>query len=167
MTALQTRLPAFLWNALQDTFYEQDVAFLRALAPHIQVPLPELKRTLLGARGQLTTIQVSTADAWWETELCPLRHRDATGVWRQCGHRREASGFCRKHRDFWAATEALKHKDDPWFQNVVHRMPCRFEGAVVWVAPDGTVIRQDDTAIEGLYIDMKTGIADLTPCRHR
>lgn len=163
MTSLQTRIPSFLWNALQDTFYEQDVAFLRALAPHIQVPLPELKRTLLGARGQLTTIQVSAADAWWETELCPLRCRDTAGVWRQCGCRREASGFCRKHRDFWCPSDDLKHKDDPWFQNVVKRMPCRFEGHIVWVAPDGSVIRQDGTPFEGLHINLETGMADLTP----
>ncbi len=162
MTAVQSRIPSFLWDALQDTFYEQDVAFLRAIAPHIQVPFAELKRTLLGARGQLTTVQVSQADAWWETELCPLRCRDTRGVWRQCGNYREATGFCRKHRNFWEGTDVLKHKDDPWFQNVCCRIPCKFEGERVWVAKDGSVLREDGRLLPGVEIDAETGIATLT-----
>lgn len=159
--AIQTRIPAFLWDALQDVFYEQDVAFLKMLAPHIQVPLSELKRTLLGTRGQATTIHVGNSDAWWETELCPLRCRDARGVWRQCGYHREASGFCRKHRNFWQATADLKHKDDPWFQNVCQRTPARYEGEVVWVAKDGSVMRADGRPILGLTICTKSGIATI------
>jgi hypothetical protein len=159
MNSVQTRIPSYLWNALQDVFYEQDVAFLRALAPHIQVPLPELKRTLLGARGQLTTIQVGATDAWWETELCPMRCRDTKGIWRQCGEYREASGFCMKHRGFWDPTADLKHKDDPWFQNVMRRVPCRYEGNIVWVANDGSVLHQDGTAITHIHICIITGIA--------
>lgn len=162
MHTLQTRIPSFLWNVLQDAFYEQDVAFLRVIAPHIQVPLPELKRTLLGARGQLTTIHVGNADAWWETELCPLRCRDHHGIWRQCGHQREATGFCRKHVTFFEGTADLKHKDDSWFQNVTRRVPCRYEEEIVWVADDGSVLQEDGTIVPHLHICSKTGIATLS-----
>jgi hypothetical protein len=161
MNTVQTRIPAFLWDALKDVFYEQDVAFLKALAPHIQVPLAELKRTLLGARGQLTTIHVGNTDAWWETELCPLRVRDGRGIWRQCGQYCEATGFCRKHRHFWQATADLKHKDDPWFQKVCRRVPVRYEGEIVWVAEDGSVLREDGRVIKGIGICAKTGIATI------
>ena len=161
MNTVQTRIPSFLWNALQDAFYEQDVAFLRAIAPHIQVPLPELKRTLLGARGQLTTIHVGDTDAWWETQLCPLRYRDPHGVWRQCGHRCEATGFCRKHVAFYEGTADLKHKDDSWFHIIKRRVPRRYEEEVVWVAEDGSVLRHDGTAIPNLHICLKTNIASL------
>ena len=158
--ALQTRIPAFLWDALQDTFYEQDVAFLRALAPHVQVPLAELKRTLLGARGAATTIHVGSADAWWETALCPLRCRDSKGLWKQCGRRREGGGFCWNHRHFWEGSADLKHKDDPWFQNVPRRTPWRYEGEIVWVGPDGDALKEDGTPVVGIRIRGGVAIAD-------
>jgi hypothetical protein len=163
MNDIQTRIPAFLWEALQQTFYEQDVAFLKTLAPHIQVPLPELKRTLFGARGQLTTLQVGSTDAWWETQLCPMRCRDDKGIWRQCGAYREAAGFCRKHRNFWEASAILKHKDDPWFQNVCRRVPWRYDGEVVWVSPTGDVYGEDGDLVLGVQICPDTGVARLIP----
>jgi hypothetical protein len=161
MNELQTRIPAFLWEALQQTFYEQDVAFLKALAPHIQVPVAELRRTLFGARGQLTTIHVGDSDAWWETQLCPLRCRDEKGIWRQCGTYREAGGFCRKHRDFWEPTDNLKHKDDPWFQNVCRRTPWRYEGEIVWVSCAGDAITEEGEPVLGVRICPESGIATL------
>ena len=157
---IQTRLPAHLWESLQDVFYEQDVAFLRAIAPHIQVPFAELKRTLLGARGQLTTVQIADSEAWWERSLCPLRHRDAQGIWRQCGAYREAGGFCRKHRDFWNPSADLKHKDDPWFQNLPKRVPWRYEGRIVWVDESG-VFEEDGKPVLGVRICTKTGVATV------
>jgi hypothetical protein len=171
MNELQTRIPAFLWEALQQTFYEQDLAFLRSLAPHIPVPLQELKRTLFGARGQLTTIHVGNTDAWWETQLCPLRCRHATptgvseprsdnaGIWRPCGAYREGGGFCWKHRDFWEGTADLKHKDDPWFQQVCRRTPWRYQGEVLWVSPAGDCIREDGEPVLGIRICPTSGVA--------
>jgi hypothetical protein len=159
MSTLQTRIPAFLWNALQDVFYEQDVAFLKALAPHVGVSLPELKRSILGARGALTTIHVGNTDAWWETQLCPLMCRDEAGIWRQCGHYREGTGFCRTHHNFWQPSATLKHRDDPWFQKVVRRVPWRYEDAVVWVSPAGDAIYEDGSALEGVLICPQSGIA--------
>jgi hypothetical protein len=153
---VQTRIPSFLWSALQDVFYEQDVAFLKTLAPHIGVPLAELRRTLLGARGQLTTIHVGNTDSWWETEHCPLRIRNSRGVWRCCGHYREGHGFCREHRDFWEPSSTLKHKDDPWFAQVTHRTPWRYNGEIVWVSTAGDAIRENGTPIEGIRI--KNGV---------
>lgn len=157
-TTLQTRIPSFLWTALQDVFYEQDVAFLRALSPHIQVPLQELKRTLLGTRGVVTTLQVGQTDAWWETEFCPLRIRDASGIWRQCGHYREGTGFCRTHRDFWEGTTDLKHKDDPWFQTVNQRVPWRYQDELVWVSKDGDVIHGDGRPFPEIRICPTSGV---------
>ncbi len=125
---------------------------MRALAPHVQVPLAELKRTLLGARGQSTTIHVGSTDAWWETTLCPLRACDSRGIWRQCGHYREGAGFCHQHRHFWEGTADLKHKDDPWFQNLSRRVPWRYEGEVLWVGPAGDVIHEDGRPVPGLTI---------------
>ena len=155
---IQTRLPPFLWDTLQDVFYEQDAAFLRALAPHVGVPAPELRRTLLGTRGQMTTVHVGNTEAWWETELCPLRCRDAQGIWRQCGHYREGTGFCRKHRDFWEGTADLRHKNDPWFQQVAQRTPWRYKGEVFWVSTAGDAIREDGSPVEGIHVCVKTGI---------
>lgn len=160
---VQTRIPSFLWNALQDVFYEQDVAFLKTLAPHAGVPLAELKRTLLGTRGQLTTIHVGNTDTWWETELCPLRRRDCRGIWRNCGHYREEHGFCKHHRDFWESTPILKHKDDPWFQQVAHRSPWRYHDEIIWVSTAGDAIRENGDTVEGVRI-IKGILIQEEPC---
>jgi hypothetical protein len=159
MSILQTRIPAFLWNALQDVFYEQDVTFLKSLAPHIGIPINELKRTILGTRGAMTTIHVGNTDAWWETQLCPLMCRDGAGIWRQCGRYREGMGFCRLHQDFWEPTATLKHRDDPWFQRIIRRVPWRYEGEIVWVSTMGDAIYEDGTPLEGVLICPQSGIA--------
>jgi hypothetical protein len=151
-----TRIPAYLWESLQDAFYEHDQSFLRILAPHVKVSYADLKRTLLGARGQLMNIQIADSDKWWEGELCPLRLRTSTGVWKACGHPREAHGVCRHHSGFTPRID-LKHKDDPWFANIVKRVPWRYDGEIVWVAEDMSVINESGQVLP-LHICPNSGI---------
>lgn len=151
-----TRIPAYLWESLQDAFYEHDQSFLRVLAPHVKVPYAELKRTLLGARGQLMNIQIADSDQWWEGELCPLRIRTSTGIWKPCGHSREAHGVCRTHVGYTPQID-LKHKDDPWFLTVAKRKPWRYLEDVVWVAEDASVINEEGYPLP-IQICPKTGI---------
>ena len=150
-----TRIPAHLWESLQDAFYEHDQSFLRILAPHVKVSYADLKRTLLGARGQLMNIQIADSDKWWEAELCPLRIRTPAGIWKSCGHSREAHGVCRHHVGFTPRID-LKHKDDPWFQTVTQRKPWKYQREIVWVAEDGSVINEQGDTLP-LQICPKTG----------
>ncbi len=155
-TGIPTRIPAYLWESLQDAFYEHDQSFLRILAPHIKVPFADLKRTLLGARGQLVSLSIADSDAWWEGELCPLRVRTPAGIWKSCGFTREAHGVCRHHARFVPGID-LKHKDDPWFATIAKRVPWKYQGELVWVAEDQTVINELGHRLP-IHICPKTGI---------
>jgi hypothetical protein len=156
-----TRIPAFLWDALQDVLYEQDHEFLRMVAPHIGVSLSELKRTLLGARGQRTTVAIADTALWWEGELCPMRDLCVeTGVWKSCGRFREAHGLCGDHRCYATAKSTAsatakaataKHKHDPYFAGLIQRTPWRYNGDIVWVGPDD-VLDAEGRLIPGLQI---------------
>ena len=148
---VQTRIPLHLWDALKDTFYEHDQQFLRDVAPLLNVSVAELKQKILGARGALTNICVLANDeAWWERELCPLYVRGGTegkegsGVWRRCGHPREAHGVCSRHQ-FW---ETLKDPNVRRYADIRAKVGCvrravRWEGRVVWVGPTGDVYCSD------------------------
>jgi hypothetical protein len=161
MEPVQTRLPAFLWDALQDVFYEHDVQFLRDVAPLVGVSVTELKKTILGTMGQRQTVMVSKqgGDAWWEGQLCPLRVRnEETAHWRPCGHFREAHGFCSEHRTYKQPTSSLRHREDPEFQSLASRKPVRWNDSTVWVDAEGWAVDGEGRAVEGLQICPLSGI---------
>lgn len=167
MEPIQTRLPAFLWESLQDVFYEQDVRFLRDIAPLVGVSVAELKKAVLGTMGQRQTIMVSKqgGDAWWEGQLCPLLVRnDETAHWCPCGHFREAHGFCSTHKQFRTPTSSLRHRDDPFIRRLASRKPVRWNETVVWVNKEGWAVDGEGRPVEGLQICPQSGILLQRPC---
>lgn len=161
MEPIQTRLPSFLWESLQDVFYEHDAQFLRDVAPLVGVSVTELKKTILGTMGQRQTIMVSKqgGDAWWEGQLCPLLVRnDATGHWCPCGHFREAHGFCSTHRNFRTPTPSLRHREDLCFRGMTSRKPVRWNETVVWIDKDGYAVDGEGHLVKGLQICPTSGI---------
>ncbi len=160
MEPIQTRIPAFLWDSLQNVFYQQDYEFLRQVSYLIKVPIPELKRTILGTKGVLTTVQVAKENTWWENQKCPLRVRSPQGLWKQCCNFREAHGFCGDHKGWTEkkATRSLKHVNDPYFQTLKRRKPFEYEGDIVWVSEEGDVVDNKGAPISGIRINVDAGI---------
>ena len=157
MESIQTRLPAYLWESLQDVFYEWDHAFLQDIAPLVGVSAAELRRTILGgSRGLQTRVIAARTDRWWEGELCPLRVRLPSGVWKGCGGLRESHGACCAHQG-WKPSDTLKHRDDAYFERLQSRKPFRYDGTIVWVAEDGSVVNDQGRRLRRLRIDPKTG----------
>lgn len=158
-TTIQTRIPAFLWDSLQDVFYQHDHEFLRQLSFLLRVPLPELKRTLVGARGAATHVVVAKQDAWWEGQTCPLRCRTDYGLWRGCGNLREVHGVCGTHKG-WRASATLKHRDDPYFQGLVKRKPFHWESEsrTIWVSEQGDAVDELGQPIPSIRVFLDIGM---------
>jgi hypothetical protein len=55
----------------------------------------------------------------------------------------------------------LKHKDDTWFVLVARRVPWRYQGEIVWVAENSSVINEEGTVLP-IQICPTSGI--LTCC---
>lgn len=163
MDSVQTRLPAFLWESLQNVMYEHDYEFLRQVSYLIKVPVADLKRTILGSKGTPTTIVVSKDNTWWEGQRCPLRVRSPKGLWKQCPHLRESHGLCGEHKGWTRSksTADLKHKDDPHFQTLKRRRPFQLEGDIVWVSEDGDAVDSEGEPLEGLKILLDIGMVFL------
>lgn len=158
----QTRIPVFLWEALKDTFNEHDQQFLRDVAPFVGVSVAELRKTIFGLRNPLTTVAVNTHAAWWEGTHCPVRIKTDQGIWRLCGEFREAHGYCCRHRGF-RPTRLSRRVDDPFFSNISKRVPRKWNGEVVWVGPDNSVIDGEGQILEGLHICYTSGVLLAMP----
>lgn len=157
MDCIQTRIPTFLWDSLQHVFYAHDYEFLRQVSYLIKVPVPELKRTLLGSKGTPTNVFVSRDTLWWEGQKCPLRIRTAHGLWKQCPNVCESQGVCGDHKG-WNPSSTLKRKDDPYFRTLQKRKPFEWEGEIVWVSEAGDAVDHEGVPIPDIQILLQPGI---------
>lgn len=163
METIQTRIPAFLWDSLQNIFYQHDYEFLRQVSFLTKVPIADLKRTILGSKGAPTSIVVAKENTWWENQKCPLRIRSSKGLWKQCCNLREAHGFCGDHKGWRAGRcPTQRHIQDPYFQTIKHRKPFEYEGDVIWVGPDGDAVDSTGAPISSIRINLEAGI--ILPC---
>ena len=157
------RLPAALWESIQDVCYRLDVKFVEDVSRILGIPALELKRRVLGVRGIPTVITVESG-AWWTTEQCPVMEKYGS-VWRRCCSRIEPAGYCWAHKHFKQGP-TRKCFDDEIFKTMAVRKAVRFNGAVYWVSEKGDAVdmrglptslhfdlargtvRDDDTKIE-------------------
>ncbi len=162
---IQTRIPAFLWESLQDTLYQHDYQFLRDISPILGIPLADLKRTVLGTRGVKTTVAVlGQSDQWWEGQMCSYWVKSPLGVWKPCGEFREAHGGCCQHKHVPKSSSLhIRHREDPYLKTLPRLLPKKWKGEVVWVSPSNEVFYEDGTPILGFTICSTSGIVLSLP----
>lgn len=152
------RIPAGLWQALQDVCYEQDMKFLRDVSRIIGKDVNDIKRRVLGVRGEPNVVLVD-ADPWWMQSRCSIMELGPGSVWRHCNKMGESNTYCWDHRNFVRATYRLRNKDDPYFETIVKRHPVRFMDEIVWVCKGGSVLRDSGELIPDVLIDLDTLVA--------
>jgi hypothetical protein len=157
MELVRTRIPAYLWDSLQDVMYEHDYEFLKLVSKITHIPITELKHKILGTRGQIATVSVANTDSWWERELCPVRLRDQNGIWKQCGQYRQAHGYCHDHLKFEPSSTA-RRTDDGYFQTLKSRTPVQYDGEVVWVSSEGDAITELGEPVQGIRFDLSSRV---------
>lgn len=158
-TELQ-RLPAGLWDSLQEVCYRHDVKFLHDISRLIGIPTGDLKKRILGVRGIQTVVAKETEGPWWETAQCPLLILDDGGMWRRCIRRCEAHGTCWKHRNYSRDTDSLKKVSSVDLSKLETRWPMELESELVWVSEDGRRVYTDSGELKkGVRIDRLNGVA--------
>lgn len=148
-----TRVPAALWESLQEICWRQDLKFLEDAARILNVPAAEIKRRVLGTRGVLSAV-VSTNSTWYEGMQCPIMIPGGGEMWRRCCEPAECNGFCWGHKK----GKGLRHDSD-YFRGLPVRTSWRLDGTLVWVADDGAVYDEVGRELKGLTIDITNGIA--------
>lgn len=147
-----TRVPAVLWESLQTICWAQDNAFLRDASRILGVPELEIRRRILGTRGVVTAV-VTECGPWFLGDCCPIMLACPGQLWRRCSEPAEVNGFCATHKK----GKGLRY-DDPFFNSLPHRSPFRYEGALVYVGPDGSVLSQSGNIVKDLRIDLESGV---------
>ena len=130
------RIPASLWDAVQEICWRQDQKFLFDVSRILKVPAADIKKRILGTRGVLTIIPTECGP-WWTGTQCPVMELECGCMWRRCAAPCEQGDSCWDHRD---AKGGLRRYDDPYFTTLPKRRPMRYEGAIYWVADDGNVM---------------------------
>lgn len=155
MSNIETqRIPACLWESLQEICYRQDIRFISDVSKILGIPAIELKKKILGVRGMPTAVVVDRGPWWTETQ-CPIMEKQPGNMWRRCGSYCEASGYCWTHRHFRVSHTTRRH-DDPYFADLPKRWPVRIEDEVVWVSSEGDVLDGSGHLIKHMTIDLET-----------
>lgn len=158
ITEMPARLPAALWESLQEICWRQDAKFLEDISRITGISAAEIKKKILGVRGAVCTV-VSTTGPWWEGTTCPIMMPCAGDMWRRCTSVCESNGFCSEHKN----GKGLRY-DNPYFEDLPKRWPFRYAGEVVWAAADGSVLTGGGTVLKNITIDIRNGLAtDHTP----
>lgn len=151
-TSMPTRVPAALWESLQEICWRQDNKFIEDAARIIGVRAAEIKRRVLGVRGVVSAV-VSTGGVWYDGERCPIMLPGPGEMWRRCCEPAEVNGCCSVHKK----GRGMKY-DNPYFTSLPKRYPWRFEGEVVWIDNDGTVLNESGVILKDIRIDITNGI---------
>ena len=151
-TSTPTRVPAALWESLQEICWRQDNKFIEDASRIIGIPAAEIKRRVLGARGVVSAV-VSTSSSWYDGGRCPMMLPGPGEMWRRCCEPAEVNGFCGIHKK----GRGMKY-DNSYFSTLLKRHPWRFEGAVVWVCENGTVLTESGTILKDIRIDITNGL---------
>jgi hypothetical protein len=152
-TSTPTRLPAALWESLQEICWRQDNKFVEDAARIIGVPASEIKRRVLGTRGVVSAV-VSCGGTWYDGAQCPIMIPGAGEMWHRCAEPAEFNGFCGVHKK----GRGMKY-DNPYFTSLPRRRPMRFEGEVVWVGDDGSILTSSGNILKDVRIDKSNGVA--------
>lgn len=151
-TTTPTRVPAALWEALQEICWRQDNKFLEDAARIINVPAAEIKRRVLGTRGVVSAV-VSSNGAWFDGTQCPIMIQCGGEMWRRCCEPAECNGYCWGHKKGKGP-----RYDSEFIKSLEVRTAWRLDGAVVWVDSEGVVYDSLGKILKGLSIDTTNGV---------
>lgn len=158
-TPQQQRLPALLWESLQDICYRHDQKFVGDVARILGVPASELKKKVLGTRGVLTTVLVESGP-WWTGLTCAIMERKES-LWTRCSSLCESGDTCGKHKDIRNGWN-IRRCDDPYFATLKQRQPMNIEGVIYWVSEKGDVVNNQGVYVPGIRANVKTKSVWLT-----
>ena len=134
ITTETQRIPALLWESLQDTCYQHDQKFVADVSRILGIPAAEVKKKVLGTRGVLTNVTVEHGP-WWTGLQCAMVERKES-LWTRCGSYCDSGDTCMKHRHARHAWN-LRRYDDPYFAEMTIRQPIQVDGVVYWVSDAG------------------------------
>ena len=149
MTDVPQRVPALLWDSLQEMCWRHDTKFLSDVAKIIKIPVGDIKKQILGSRGVYTVIPFEHGP-WWMNTQCPAMELVGGTMWRRCGGLCEQGDSCWTHRD-----GRHRRHDDPYFATLPKRRPMRYEGVVYWVDVSGGVMNGFGTVMQ-FRMDLNT-----------
>jgi hypothetical protein len=147
-----TRVPAALWESLQEICWRHDNKFVEDAARILGVPSSEIKRLVLGNRGTLSAIVTTNSD-WYEGQQCPIMTLGIGEMWHRCSEAAEANGYCWTHRKGKGI-----HYDSPFITSLPQRKPFELEGTLVWVDNDGCVFNNMGMLLKDIRIDIVNGV---------
>jgi hypothetical protein len=150
-----TRVPAGLWDSLQEICWRQDIRFMEDAARILGVSAVEIKRRLLGTRGVLCgVISTGAGGCAYDGTQCPIMVLHPGERWERCSEAAEVNGFCWLHRKGKG-----QRYDSCFFEGFEKRHPFRFEGEIVWVAEDSSVLTGGGKILKDVRIDITNGVA--------
>jgi hypothetical protein len=147
---LAQRVPAGLWENLQDLTAQLDNVFLRDVAHIAKIPFETLRK-LFPTRGIVTKIATDGNVPWWHDHQCRIITNN-NGIWTRCTAGSFEGPDCVQHRNK-KLNENLRLYDDPYISTLPTRVPWRLEGgAVVWTDEAGSVYSLSGERIEDYTI---------------
>jgi hypothetical protein len=147
------RVPAALWESLQEICWAQDLAFLRDASRILGVPEADIRRRVLGARGVMAAIVTEHAP-WFLGSCCPTMVPCPGELWRRCTEPAEINGFCISHKK----GKGMRY-DDAYCESLPKRRAFELDGETVWVCEaDGGVLTESGVILKDVRIDLLTGV---------
>ena len=154
-----TRVPAGLWESLQEICWRHDNKFIEDASRILNIPASEIKRKVLGARGVVSAV-VSTGGTWYDGTQCPIMMPACGEMWRRCAEPAEFNGYCCIHMK----GKGMRY-DNPYFSELMVRHPWKLEGMLVWVGTDKSVMNTSGEILKDIRIDITNGVCyDDRPC---
>lgn len=156
MESIIQRIPAALWESLQEVCARHDQQFLQEVSRFLGVPVSELKRRVLGTRGVATTVVVQESP-WWYGTCCAAMEKKGI-FWMRCGAAAEADGQC------WAHRRNTTRYDDHDISSLPTYTSVRIEGQTMWVDKEGRAYNQFGNILKDWLIDISNGHAYYGIC---
>jgi hypothetical protein len=153
------RIPANLWENLQEVVCRMDNAFLRDVSHITKIPYSDLRKAI-PTRGLSTRISVDGNEPWWTGLTCTMSVLRPGGMWVRCGGTAFEGACCFKHRNLDGREESrlpdgLLRYDSPTIASLPRRVPIRVEGVPYWVSKTGfsEVYVVDCNVVSGIMIN--------------
>jgi hypothetical protein len=154
LTTVPARVPAALWESLQEMCWRQDNRFIEDAARILGLPALDIKRRILGTRGVVCGVVERTGGVYDGTR-CPIMVLRPGERWERCEETAETNGFCWHHRKGKG-----QRYDSHYFDDFEKRHAFMFEGEVVWVSEaDGSILTGGGKILKDVTIDIVNAIA--------